>query len=86
MRVAPVALYTLGDEELLSRRAVEQARITHHHPLSDAACVLVGRLVHGACLGRSLAWLRGCAGTRVARCCSTPPRAGATPPTRRSTR
>jgi len=37
MRVAPVALYTLGDEELLSRLAVEQARITHHHPLSDAA-------------------------------------------------
>ena len=42
MRVAPVALYTLGDEELLSRLAVEQAHITHHHPLSDAACVAVG--------------------------------------------
>jgi ADP-ribosyl-[dinitrogen reductase] hydrolase len=45
MRVAPVALYTLGDEGLLSRLAVEQARITHHHPLSDAACVGVGILI-----------------------------------------
>jgi len=41
MRVAPVALYTLGNEELLSRLAVEQAHITHHNPLSDAACVSV---------------------------------------------
>lgn len=54
MRVLPVALLTLGDGALLSRLAVEQARITHHHRLSDAACVLVGRLVHLACLGLSM--------------------------------
>jgi ADP-ribosyl-[dinitrogen reductase] hydrolase len=65
MRVLPAALLTLGDDEALRRLAVAQARITHHHPLSDAACVLVGRLVHGACLGRSLAWLRGCAEAAV---------------------
>jgi len=51
MRVAPVALYTLGDEELLSRLAVEQARITHHHPLSDAACVSVGTIIQRGTLG-----------------------------------
>lgn len=51
MRVAPVALYTLGDEELLSRLAVEQARITHHHPLSDAACVSVGKMIQRGLLG-----------------------------------
>ncbi|GAB4231611.1 MAG: ADP-ribosyl-[dinitrogen reductase] hydrolase [Deltaproteobacteria bacterium] len=51
MRVAPVALYTLGDEGLLSRLAVEQARLTHHHPLSDAACVAVGRLIQRGVLG-----------------------------------
>ncbi len=51
MRVAPVALYTLGDEELLSRLAVEQARITHHHPLSDAACVSVGMIIQLGILG-----------------------------------
>jgi ADP-ribosyl-[dinitrogen reductase] hydrolase len=52
MRMAPVAVATLADGALLERRAVEQARITHNHPLSDAACILVGRLLHLACLGR----------------------------------
>ena len=51
MRMAPVALFTLGDEELLTRCAVEQAHITHHHPLSDAACVTVGRMVQRAIRG-----------------------------------
>ncbi len=61
MRMLPAALLTLGDDAALRRLAVEQAHLTHHHPLSDAACLLVGRLVHGACLGRSMGWLRGCA-------------------------
>jgi ADP-ribosyl-[dinitrogen reductase] hydrolase len=51
MRMAPVALFTLGDEQLLGRRAVAQARLTHNHPLSDAACVTVGRMVQQALLG-----------------------------------
>jgi ADP-ribosyl-[dinitrogen reductase] hydrolase len=51
MRMVPVALATLGDEALLRRRALEQARLTHHHPLSDAACVHLGELLHLACLG-----------------------------------
>jgi len=46
MRLLPVAILTMGDDELLSRYAVAQARITHNHPLSDAACVWLGRLVH----------------------------------------
>jgi len=58
MRVLPVALLTLGDDAALERLAVAQGRLTHHHPLSDAACVLVGRLVQQACLGRSLRQLR----------------------------
>jgi ADP-ribosyl-[dinitrogen reductase] hydrolase len=58
MRMAPVALATLADRALLERRAVEQARLTHHHPLSDAACVHVGELVQLACLGLSRARLR----------------------------
>ena len=53
MRIAPVAIATLADEQLLEAWAVEQAHITHNHPLSDAACVLVGSLLHLACLGRS---------------------------------
>jgi ADP-ribosyl-[dinitrogen reductase] hydrolase len=67
MRVAPVALYTLGDEELLSRLAVEQAHITHHHPLSDAACVAVGKLVQRGLLRTPLAGLRAAAAELAAR-------------------
>ena len=67
MRVAPVALYTLGDEELLSRLAVEQAHITHHHPLSDAACVAVGRLIQRGLLRTPLAGLRATAEELAAR-------------------
>jgi len=67
MRVAPVALYTLGDEELLSRLAVEQAHITHHHPLSDAACVAVGRLIQRGLLRTPLAGLRAAAEELAAR-------------------
>lgn len=58
MRMLPVALFTLGDDALLRRCAMEQAHLTHHHPLSDAACLAVGRLVHAACEGRPLADLR----------------------------
>jgi ADP-ribosyl-[dinitrogen reductase] hydrolase len=67
MRVAPVALYTLGDEELLSRLAVEQARITHHHPLSDAACVSVGTMIQRGLLGAPLRDLRAAAEELAAR-------------------
>jgi ADP-ribosyl-[dinitrogen reductase] hydrolase len=67
MRMVPVALATLGDGGLLERLAVEQGRITHHHPLSDAACVHVGELVQLACLGRSKARLRGVSEAFVAR-------------------
>jgi ADP-ribosyl-[dinitrogen reductase] hydrolase len=51
MRMAPVALVTLGEDQLLQRCALEQARLTHNHPLSDAACVCVGRMVQAAMLG-----------------------------------
>jgi ADP-ribosyl-[dinitrogen reductase] hydrolase len=51
MRMAPVALFTLGDEALLQRCALEQARLTHNHPLSDAACIAIGTLVQRALLG-----------------------------------
>ena len=51
MRMAPVALFTLGDEVLLREQAVDQARLTHNNKLSDAACITVGRLVQQAILG-----------------------------------
>ncbi|PLX79103.1 MAG: ADP-ribosyl-[dinitrogen reductase] hydrolase [Desulfuromonas sp.] len=48
MRMAPVALLTLGDEEAMSRFAISQAHLTHNHPLSDAACITIGRMIHQA--------------------------------------
>ena len=58
MRLLPVALYTAGDDKLLARHAVAQARLTHNHPLSDAACISLGRLVQMAFLGYSKHRLR----------------------------
>lgn len=51
MRMIPVALYTLGDDELYQRSTLEQAHLTHHHPLSDAGTLCVGRMVQAAILG-----------------------------------
>ena len=53
MRMAPVAIASLADASLLKTWAVEQAHITHNHPLSDAACIHVGSILHLALLGRS---------------------------------
>lgn len=58
MRMLPVALYTLGNEELLARYVVEQAHLTHNNPLSDTACIFFGRLLHEAMMGASLNQLR----------------------------
>ena len=58
MRMAPVAIASLADAHLLESWATEQARITHHHPLSDAACIHVGQLLHLAQTGRSREALR----------------------------
>lgn len=67
MRMVPVALAALGDPALLERWAVAQAHLTHHHPLSDAACVHVGELVQLACLGGSKARLLRASEALVAR-------------------
>ena len=58
MRMAPIALAALADEQLLEAQAIEQAHITHHHPLSDAACILVGRLIQLALIGHAMHSLR----------------------------
>jgi ADP-ribosyl-[dinitrogen reductase] hydrolase len=58
MRMLPVALYTLGDDSSLTELAIQQAHLTHNHPLSDAACIYLGRLLHFALLGFSKSRLR----------------------------
>jgi ADP-ribosyl-[dinitrogen reductase] hydrolase len=51
MRMAPVALFSLGSEELFESCTLQQAHLTHNHPLSDAACLCVGRMTQAAMLG-----------------------------------
>jgi ADP-ribosyl-[dinitrogen reductase] hydrolase len=51
MRMAPVALFTLGDDRLLQKCSVEQAHLTHNHPFSDAACMAIGKMVQQGILG-----------------------------------
>jgi len=46
MRNLPVALATLGAPECLEPVSIAQAHITHHHPLSDAATVAFGQMLH----------------------------------------
>ncbi|HEY6872222.1 MAG TPA: ADP-ribosyl-[dinitrogen reductase] hydrolase [Geobacteraceae bacterium] len=58
MRMLPVALFTLGNERMMAECVVAQARITHNHPLSDGACVVMGKLLHLALLGASKTRLR----------------------------
>jgi ADP-ribosyl-[dinitrogen reductase] hydrolase len=66
MRMAPIALAALADAQLLDAQAIEQAHITHHHPLSDAACVLVGRLIQLALIGHGMHRLRRRADATIA--------------------
>lgn len=50
MRVVPVALATLGLDEAAVRAAVRaQAHVTHHNPVSDAACEFCVLAVQDSC-------------------------------------
>ena len=68
MRMLPVALLSLANGELLDRLAREQAHLTHHHPLSDAATVHLGELLHLAVLGRGKPRLRRATDALLGRC------------------
>ncbi|HEV6966012.1 ADP-ribosyl-[dinitrogen reductase] hydrolase [Roseateles sp.] len=45
MRNLPAVLATLGDDAAFERVSLAQARITHHHPQSDAAVLGIGHLL-----------------------------------------
>lgn len=51
MRNLPVALFTLGNDARFERYSLEQARITHHHPFSDAGTLALGRMAQVLILG-----------------------------------
>lgn len=51
MRMLPAVLATLGDDAAFARVAIAQAHVTHHHPLSDAAILGLGRLLRAVLAG-----------------------------------
>jgi ADP-ribosyl-[dinitrogen reductase] hydrolase len=65
MRNLPAVLATLGNDPLFERLSIAQARLTHHHPLSDAATLGLGQLLrlllvganHRACHNWVALWL-----------------------------
>lgn len=65
MRLAPVALATYGDDAALELAVLEQAHITHHHPLSDAATLTLGRMVHALLGGQGIMECRKLANAMV---------------------
>jgi ADP-ribosyl-[dinitrogen reductase] hydrolase len=66
MRMLPAALATLGKPALAEAWTLGQARTTHHHPLSDAACLTLARMVHGLVAGEGKAGARAEAEALVA--------------------
>ncbi len=58
MRILPAALFAFPDDELLKRYVIEQAHLTHNNPVSDAACICLGQMVHQAVAGAGKGRLR----------------------------
>lgn len=52
MRNLPVVLASVGDPSACTRRSLEQAHLTHRHPLSDAAVVALARMTLALLEGR----------------------------------
>jgi ADP-ribosyl-[dinitrogen reductase] hydrolase len=58
MRNLPAVLATLGDLRAFERLSLAQAHMTHHHRLSDAGTLGLGRLLRGLLSGDDQARLR----------------------------
>ncbi|MEK6813909.1 MAG: ADP-ribosyl-[dinitrogen reductase] hydrolase [Nitrospirota bacterium] len=59
MRILPVVLASLHDPEACRTRSLAQARITHNHPLSDAAVETLAEMTRRLVLGESKPAVRG---------------------------
>jgi len=58
IRNLPVALATLGSDADFAAWTLQQCHVTHNHPLSDAAALALGRMVHRLVLGGGVAAAR----------------------------
>lgn len=54
MRNLPVALATLKRDDYFNDWSLQQSHITHHHPLSDAATLTLGRMLQAMLNGEDL--------------------------------
>lgn len=54
MRILPIAIATYGDDGTFEQAAIAQAHLTHHHPLSDAATLTLGRMLHLLLAGKGI--------------------------------
>jgi ADP-ribosyl-[dinitrogen reductase] hydrolase len=54
MRNLPVAIATLGNAPAFERQTLEQCHLTHHHPLSDAAVLCLGRMLQALVAGEGI--------------------------------
>jgi ADP-ribosyl-[dinitrogen reductase] hydrolase len=66
MRNLPVILLTRDQPRLLTELSLQQAHLTHHHPLSDAALVAFARITADLLAGRAPAAVRAHADALVA--------------------
>ncbi len=66
MRILPLAIATWNRPGDFEAQALAQARITHHHPLSDGATLAFGRMVHGLLHGGGIKGARDVANALVA--------------------
>jgi ADP-ribosyl-[dinitrogen reductase] hydrolase len=62
-----VALATVGHPDQAAQWLLVQGRITHHHPLSDDACLALGRMLHGLLCGGDKHAVRGIADALIER-------------------
>lgn len=67
MRNLPVVLATLSRPDYFETWSLEQCRITHHNPLSDAATLALGRMVKSLLNGEGMDACRREAGSLIAR-------------------
>jgi ADP-ribosyl-[dinitrogen reductase] hydrolase len=65
MRNLPLALATLGDDKKFAGETLEQCHITHHHPLSDAASLALGRMTQQLLMGGGIKACRFIANTLI---------------------
>ncbi|MBI5379030.1 MAG: ADP-ribosyl-[dinitrogen reductase] hydrolase, partial [Nitrospirae bacterium] len=67
MRNLPIVLATLHDGEACRAQSLAQARLTHHHPLSDAAVETLAEMTRRLILGEPISTVRSLADGLVQR-------------------